>query len=113
MKKDLLIVVVVFLGLSVVGVGALFVGGLIDLGFQKFFKPRQENIQREVFEQTQSYVHGKIQDLAKYHDEYQRADTQEEKEAIRTIILMRFAEFDAEKIQSAPLKNFLIRTRGY
>ena len=98
-----------------IGIGILalfFVFGLYGLGWQKFFLPKQENIRRQIFEQTQSYVHGKIQDLAKYKDEYDNADI-DSKETIRQTIILRFAEFDETKIKSASLRNFLIQTRGY
>lgn len=99
-------------GLSLIVLVVLFLLGLYGLGWMKFFEPKKENIRREIFEQTQSYTHGKIQELAKYHDEYNRADAKD-KEALRQMIIMRFAEFDAEKIKSPKLKNFLINTRGY
>lgn len=90
-----------------------FIFGLYGLGWMKFFEPKKENIRREIFEQTQSYVHGKIQDLAKYYDEYNRTDASGEKEAIRQLIILRFAEFDETKIRSQKLRNFLTNTRGY
>lgn len=103
-------------GISVVGLVAVLVAifliGLAGLGYYKFFEPRKENIRREVFEQTQSYTHGKIQDLAKYYEEYNKAEF-ENKEAIRHLIIMRFAEFDESKIRSPKLKSFLINMRGY
>ena len=49
---------------AVVGVIALAfcleLGGVAWFGF---FEPIKENVRREVFENTKSYVHGKIQDL--------------------------------------------------
>ena len=86
--------------------------GLYDLAWKRFFLPKQENIKRQVFEETQSYVHGKVQDLAKYKLEYEQS-TGDEQEAIRQIIIFRFAEFDETKIKSTNLRNFLIQTRGY
>lgn len=98
---------------SIVGVLVMsFIFGLYGLGWMKFFGPKKENIRRDIFEQTQSYVHGKIQDLAKYQDEYNKAD-ENGKEAIRQIILLRFAEFDETKIRAINLRNYLITMRGY
>ncbi|KKN25568.1 hypothetical protein LCGC14_0883520 [marine sediment metagenome] len=85
----------------------------LGLHWMRFFEPRRENIRREVFEQTKSYTHGKIQDLAKYYEEYQKANTIADKEAVASIIKIRFAEFDSDKIQSQPLKQFLIKIRGF
>jgi len=86
--------------------------GLYELGLFKFLEPKRENIRREVFEQTQSYTHGKIQDLAKYLEEYDKADTNE-KETIKQLIILRFAEFDETKIKPVGLRTFLKRMRGY
>lgn len=103
-------------GISIGGIAGLmaliFIFGLAGLGYYKFFEPKKENIRREVFEQTQSYVHGKTQDLAKYYEEFQSADASN-KEAIRQLIIMRFADFDGSKMQSARLRSFLISMRGY
>lgn len=90
-----------------------FIFGLYGLGWMKFFEPKKENIRREIFEQTQSYTHGKIQDLAKYYEEYNKTMEQEEREAIRQLIIMRFAEFDEENVRSDKLRNFLTAMRGY
>ena len=103
---------------SVVGVfvgslAILFVLELVGLGLFKFFEPKRENIKREIFENTQSCTHGKIQDLAKYYEEYSKANSENSKETIRQLIIIRFAEFDGAKITSPKLKNFLATMRGY
>jgi len=90
----------------------VFVMGLYGLGWMKFFKPKRENINREVFENTQSFIHGKTQDLAKFYGEYNKADM-DGQAAIKELIIMQFADFDADKIRTASLRNFLINTRGY
>ena len=105
----------VFAGLGIfVGMLVLtFVLGLYGLGWKKFFKPKHENVERQVFEQTQSYVHGKIQELAKYRLEYYKLEDIKDKEAMRQVIIDRFAEFDKSKIRSSELQNFLTQMRGY
>jgi hypothetical protein len=100
------------LGLVVL-VAVAFVLGLGGLQWKRFFAPRHENVRREVFEETQSYVHGKVQDLAKYKDEYDKADSAEDREAVRQVIVLRYAEFDETKIKAAGLRAFLVRMRGY
>ncbi|HUV85377.1 MAG TPA: hypothetical protein VMV86_06665 [Methanosarcinales archaeon] len=91
----------------------MFATGGLELAYMKFFGVKKENVRREIFEQTQSYNHGKIQDLAKYYEEYQKAEGSADKEAIRSVILMRFAEFDANKINPPTLRSFLTSIRGY
>lgn len=70
--------------------------GLVNF---RFFAPKYENAKREVFENTQSYVEGKRQSLTKHYNEWRKAD-ESEKEAIRTIVLQEFANFDTELFTS-------------
>lgn len=78
----------------IVMVGISFGGGLISLEFTKFFAPRKEEIRREVFEHTKSYVQGKIQILVKNRLEYMREKDPESKAALRSAILHQMADFD-------------------
>ena len=89
--------------------------GLEMLGLQwtKFFKPKYQNVEREVFEETKSYVHGKIQDLAKYYAEYEKSESEESKTVIQNIIKSQFAEFDETNIRNLKLRSFLKQMRGY
>jgi len=98
-----------FLGFIVIAF-MLTYGGLY---WKKFFAPKYESVNRQVFEETKSYVHGKNEDLAKYFEEYQRADNPKDKEVIREFVRLRFAEFKLENVNSPRLKQFLISMRGY
>jgi cytoskeletal protein RodZ len=100
------------LGVFITILIVVFILGLYGLGWMKFFKPKQENIRRQVFEETQSYVHGKTQDLAKYYAEYKQSDM-DGQAAIKELIIGQFADFDADNIRTTSLRNFLINTRGY
>jgi hypothetical protein len=73
MKKAILWSIAGFAFLLVLGM-ALDLGGVKWMGF---IEPKRQNVQRQVFENTQSYVHGKTQDLAKYYEQYQKADNPE------------------------------------
>jgi len=97
------------LAMIIIVIIAFFTGGL-DLAVTKFFGVRKANIQREIFEQSKSYTHGKIQDLAKYYEEHQ---TSEDKQSIESLIKMNFSDFDANKINALKLRQFLINVRGY
>ena len=101
-----------FIGLLVV----LFLLELASIGLFGFFEVRRENVRREIFEETKSYVHGKIQDLAKYKYEWERAKLKSDDVtmgAIEGTIRSQFAEFDVDKLNSEELKRFLIKVRGF
>lgn len=74
----------------------------------KFWGVRKENARREVFEQTQSYVEGKRQDLIKYHHEWVNASA-EDKIAIEFTIRESFSQFSEDKylIDQPELYSFL------
>jgi hypothetical protein len=74
----------------------------------KFWGVRKENARREVFEQTQSYVEGKRQDLIKYHHEWVNA-SDEDKIAIEFTIRQSFSQFSEDKYlaDQPDLYNFL------
>ena len=85
---------------------------LIDITIRKTFGVARENVKRDIFEESKSYVHGKIQDLARYYEQYVNGDA-ETKRAVAEVIKVMFAAFDADKIKDARLRNFLINIRGY
>ena len=70
----------------------------------------QQNAQREVFEQTQSYVEGKRQELTKYHHEWMTSDSLD-KITIEFTIRQSFANFDENKIVEPDLYDFLKRVK--
>jgi len=83
----------------------------LTLGWDKFFSPKFENVRRDVFEATKSYNQGKVQELAKYKLEYERA-TGTDKDAIASAIRHTFADYNNSKLDSQ-LKGFLQKVRGY
>ena len=105
------IIISCILGLALF-IDIMFVLELGGLEWKKFFAPKHANVERKVFEETKSFTHGKIQDLAKYYEEYSKAEVSD-RESIRQFIIMNFAEFDSENITNQKLKDFLVTQRGY
>jgi len=101
--------------LGVVGVVVLiaiaFSLELGGLGWKMFFAPKHEAVRRKVFKQTRSYNEGKIQDLAKYKFEYEKADTAN-RAVIASTIRHMFADFQCDELPEQ-LKVFLKEMRGY
>ena len=71
-----------------------------------FFAPMQKNVERKVFENTQSYVEGKRQELSKYRLEYITTKDEDVKAAIKMTLIQSFANFDKSKLDYE-LKTFL------
>ena len=79
-------------------VGLTFFFDSLGLTEIKLFGTKFENAHREVYEQTQSYVEGKRQEIAKYRLEYMRSTSKEDREAIRSTVLQSMANFDISKL---------------
>ena len=104
--------VVASIGSLVLLLALSFALGLFGLEWKKFFGVKHANVDRKIFEQSKSFVHGKTQDLAKYYREYQLAGPKE-KELLKAVIRMQFAEFDEKHLMVPALRQFLIDVRGY
>lgn len=93
---------------AIIGLFALiFLSNEFSIFGTKFWGVRSENARREVFEQNQSYVEGKRQELIKLHHEWNKSDA-DGKLAIEATIRMSFANFDEHKLSEFPeLYNFL------
>jgi hypothetical protein len=104
-----------YVALAIVGIIALialaFALKLGGLEWDRFFKPKEEDVRRETFEKTKSFNEAKLQDLAKYKLQYERAE-QSDKEALASTIRHMFADYDAKKLPEG-LKSFLTEIRGY
>ncbi len=85
---------------------------VISLNLKEQFGVKNADIDRKIYEQSKSYVHGKYQDLAKYYEEYQAADEQG-KQAIKNLIQMNFADLEKEDIANEILQSFLVEMRGF
>jgi hypothetical protein len=104
---------------ALIGIGVILFIIILSLGLDYglgvkwygFIAPQKENVKREVFENTNSYVRGKNQTLMKYYHEYLNAENDSNKEAIAEIIRMEFADFPDENVQSAKLRVFLMQIK--
>ena len=71
----------------------------------------QQNAERTVFEETQSYVEGKRQELQKDYHEWLNAKP-EDKLALESVIRSSFANFDEEKYLTGDLYGFLKKIKN-
>jgi hypothetical protein len=78
----------------------------LNIGWYGFVAPKKENIRREVFENTNSYIRSKNQALLKYYQEWKKAD-EIDKQSLSEVIRMEFANFPEDKVQSLKLRSFL------
>jgi hypothetical protein len=101
--------IVLYVVLFVVGLTALSWGaewfGIIRFGF---FEVRRENVRREVFEQTQSYTDGKLQELTKDRTEYLKSKDPQVQGAISMKVAQSCAKINPDDIKDDELRRFLV-----
>lgn len=91
-------------------IGLSYALGYNDVLYTRTVGKAKQNANREVFEETQSYVEGKRQEAAKLYKEYKLADTQEDKQVIENVVAQSFANFDEENL-SGPIYTFVYRCK--
>ena len=89
-----------------------FLGGY-SLLYRSVFGVAQRDVERRIYEQSKSRVHGLVEQLAKYKYEYDRSTSAADKEAIVQVIRATMATLDANDVEPVLLRQFLINTRGY
>ncbi|MDP3880726.1 MAG: hypothetical protein Q8Q32_00900 [bacterium] len=85
----------------------------LGIEWRGFFGPKKAAVEREIFEQTPSYVHGMKQDLVKYRFEWLRAkEDPETRSGIESTVRMRFAQFDPKYLEDPELYSFFRQAMG-
>lgn len=91
-------------GLKIAGIGLAVIVGLIGLSYAfgwigvhqtGTIGKAQKDVERKVFEQTQSYVEGKRQEALKLYKEYNQTN---DKATICSVVSLSFANFDENKL---------------
>lgn len=78
------------------GAGFAATGG--DFVIYRFWAPKMENAKREVFENTQSFVEGKVEYIGRLRFQYQIAADGPQRDALRALILSEASTVDASKL---------------
>ncbi len=99
----------ILIGLVVIMMGISLAFGWFDVGYTKTVGKAQQNAERTVFEESQSYVEGKRQEVTKLRHEYLIAKDKDEKEAIKATLRSSLANFDKSKLDY-DLKAFIDST---
>lgn len=109
MGKTILAGIGVFIGI----IAFIFIMGNIGLGFDAYFKPKVNAIERKTFEQSQSHVEGMVRDLSNFHLQYVDPNsTDAQKAVIKATIQHQFADFPISQVPDQ-LKGFYNEMMGY
>ena len=79
----------VIISLSMLVGGAVAAWGLayLNLGYLRFFAPRQAAIERQIFDNSPSAVNGNLQDILRWKLEYLRTKDTLQRSALKVLIL--------------------------
>lgn len=107
-------VVAGIIGVVIVAVVVSCLLGFIATGGQyityKFWAPKQANAERQVFEQTQSFVEGKAEYIGRLRAQYEAAGGPQKK-ALRELILSEASTVDNAKLP-ADEQTFIAQLKG-
>lgn len=105
---------------KIVGWSVLALIGLLVLSFVfnamgwvnlAFWGPKYEDTKRDIFENTQSYVHGKTTHIAKLRLEYESTESETRKKALKRMILTEASTVENELLPP-DMQAFISRLRG-
>lgn len=94
---------------AILALSWIFTGN--DFFLYKYFAPKQENVRRQVFVNTDSFVEGKISSLSQERLAYESADAGAQKRALRTMILSEAAQVDNHKLP-LDMQTFINSLKG-
>lgn len=97
----------IFIISSIVLVGLMYGLGWIRVHKTSTIGKAQQNAERQVFEESQSYVESKRQSALKYYIEFKRTKNPHEKSIICEVVGIQFANFDIEKFKNPKIYNFI------
>jgi hypothetical protein len=87
-----------YLGAMGMIVGGIFVLSLASLGIYAITKPASIAIDNRAFHESQSYNDGMAKDLGNFQLEYIRNNDPGKRNALRAVILDRFAAYDETRL---------------
>lgn len=92
--------------LKVTGIAVIVVASLIGLSYgfgwvgvhqKATIGKAMQNVDREVFEESNSFTKAKRQEAIKYYREYLQSTSEDERQAIKVTIGMSLADFDEDR----------------
>jgi hypothetical protein len=105
MKVKVVLGFIVFIALVL----ALDYGGFL---WGSVMMPKREALRREVFENTRSFNEAKLQQISKYKFEFDRAENEESKRAVRSVVRNTFSDYSINDLPTE-LQYFIQECRGY
>lgn len=81
-----------------------------DFFLYRTFAPKYEAVRRQTFEQSKAYNQGVAQEIARAYQDYERASTPGQKDAIAAVVRHQMADYDEAQLP-AHLRAFVRSVR--
>ena len=96
------------IGIGIAVLGGVFFLAYFGLGMKRYFAPKHAEVNREIFENTQSFVHGKAQYLSRLRMQYEDEDVSPaKKKSLRILIKSEASQIEAALLPK-DLQRFLL-----
>ena len=82
----------------------------IGIEWRGFFGPKRAIVERNIYEESPSFVQGKILDLSRYHHQWRKAEP-DEREALEALIRQQMVQLDPDSIRDEELRRFYVSIR--
>ena len=103
--RDILFFALIGAMVVIIGLGLAWIVQGNDFFMYRYFAPKQEQVRREVFEQSKAYNDGMIQELRTMQLDYIKG-TKEQKDGMRSVILHKISGYPEDNLPS-DLKQFV------
>ena len=82
--------------------GITLIGGLIYFGpdIKDHFGKRYADADREIFEKSKPFIHGSVENLARLKMQYELAENENHKKAIKNMVITQTATLDKSQLPS-------------
>ena len=84
-------------------------GGIGGVGYTLTIGKWQKNAEREVFKSSTAYTEQVASFLAKSYKEYNKAESDTEKNTIMEYVILRYPNLDTDSIDNSTLRKFYIK----
>jgi hypothetical protein len=88
----------IYLAAAIGGIALIWGVGFLSLGYYSFFAPKQQAVERQVFENTPSAIRGSIQDIRRYYAEYLATQDPAQRAALAILITTAYDQIPPDRL---------------
>jgi hypothetical protein len=107
--KNVFLAILSLIAFLAITTGLLFYFGVVGNVFDATVGKQQMDIQRQNFKHSNSYIESQVEDIANYKLQYEQAKSQQDKDAIRSYIVSKYANFNPNQIENPSVRQFLLQ----